>query len=95
MGRKVSDEEIINSQDAIFEVACLAKAHLETAKDLCKVEQNKHIKFLLHSAIISEIYLEELRKCHFNPFKLNLNDPSVVLKYQGQLIKQVVLGIYK
>eukprot|EP01133_Synstelium_polycarpum_P005279 gene5279-6117_t len=59
------DEQILKMKEAIFEMASVAKQHLDKAREF-KVPEPAHEAFL--GAMICDNYLERLRKVDFNVF---------------------------
>ncbi|XP_041376503.1 NADH dehydrogenase (ubiquinone) complex I, assembly factor 6-like isoform X2 [Gigantopelta aegis] len=89
---KVSQEDVIRKQnltqlqDVVYDVACTAQKHLQTARSLKKdVPKDAYLVFL--STVICDWYLKKLEQVGFDVFHVKLQHKNSMLPYHLWLQK--------
>jgi NADH dehydrogenase [ubiquinone] 1 alpha subcomplex assembly factor 6 len=92
----VSESDIYSKQNStklenvVFEVADLAKGHLESARSFAQDPKSPLIKEvypIFQLATVSDVYLKRLEKCNFNVFDPKLRPQALRLPIYWQLLK--------
>lgn len=87
-----SSDTIEALEDAVYEIACQAHAHLDRAKSIfasnvLSVDDKELILPILLETVHSSMYLEELQNKQFNPFKVVLKNPRDDFPFMYNLLR--------
>jgi NADH dehydrogenase [ubiquinone] 1 alpha subcomplex assembly factor 6 len=92
-----SGKNSVAMENVVFEIADLAKGHLDSARSFAEDKNTpipKEAYPIFYPAIACDIFLKELEKANFNIFDPSLEPQKLRLKFSWQLMKAGWLGKY-